>query len=52
MIWFVRVVLYLHSAKDDPKVFVVVKTVEDGSWTESQIKLARFIQKNDANSVH
>ena len=35
MIWFVRVVLYLHSAKDDPKVFAVVKTVEDGSWTLS-----------------
>jgi hypothetical protein len=52
MIWFVRVVLFLHLSKDDPKVFVVVKTVEDGSWTESQIKLARFIQKNDANSVH
>ena len=33
MIWFVRVVLFLHLAKDDPKVFDVVKTVEDGSWT-------------------
>jgi hypothetical protein len=36
MIWFVRVVLFLHLAKDDPKViFAVVKTVEDGSWTLS-----------------
>ena len=33
MIWFVRVVLFLHLAKDDLKVFDVVKTVEDGSWT-------------------
>ena len=28
-----EVVLFLHLAKDDPKVFDVVKTVEDGSWT-------------------
>jgi len=35
MIWFVRVVLFLHLAKDDPKVFVVIKTVEDGSCINS-----------------